>query len=590
ARQLLLETDRRILLLERREAGSAPPQKVGESTVQVGGYYFSRVLDLEEYLWRHHYMKYNLRFYWRTAGNAAAPDGSATERTHNDRFEDYSQAYIRNFSNIPCYQLDRKVFESDLLELNDRSERFESVAGARDLEVDLATGGDAHRVRFRSGEHSREIAADWVVDCTGRQRAMARKLGLRKPNPVRHGAVFWWVDGLVDIDRLTDLSTAEIRKKPQRRHQGHLPTWLATNHFCDEGLWFWVIPLQGKTSLGLVYDKEVVDFTIKDVRTAELATDFVCRRFPLFARDLPEREVLEFGAFKDYSYDCERTIHPDRWAMSGMAGRFSDPLYSPGSDLIAIHNTLIVDAIKTRDRQALEAQCRLYEPLMRAVYQAYIPSYAESYDTLGDAEAFSLKYTWELTVYFAGYVFPFLNDLFTERRFVLAFMRLFSRLGPINLSVQKLLSGFYQWKKERFEPAEEPIFHDFTSLGPLAAAEKTFYEIGLPIPEAKAVLSRQVRNLEELALFLYAWVASRVVDDPRVLTHAGFLESVDVSKMRFDADEIRERWRACGPGADAAPQTWSFDHRVLEPFRRAGAPRETAAAVGAPHEVTAGAR
>jgi len=27
-----------------------------------------------------------------------------------------------------------------------------------------------------------------------------------------------------------------------------------------------------------------------------------------------------------------------------------------------------------------------------------VPSYAVSYDALGDQEAFSLKYTWELTV------------------------------------------------------------------------------------------------------------------------------------------------------------------------------------------------
>ena len=43
ARQLLLSTDKRILLVDRREV---PPerQKVGEATVQVSGYYLSRVL------------------------------------------------------------------------------------------------------------------------------------------------------------------------------------------------------------------------------------------------------------------------------------------------------------------------------------------------------------------------------------------------------------------------------------------------------------------------------------------------------------------------------------------------------------------
>ncbi len=74
----------------------------------------------------------------------------------------------------------------------------------------------------------------------------------------------------MDVDRLADLSSREIRLKKERRHTGHLPSWLATNHFCDEGLWFWVIALQGKTILGLVFDREVVDY--KDVSSVEKAT------------------------------------------------------------------------------------------------------------------------------------------------------------------------------------------------------------------------------------------------------------------------------------------------------------------------------
>ena len=92
ARQLLLlDNEKKILLLEKRAQNPAKRQKYGESLVQVGGYYFGKVLDLEEHLFREHYMKYNLRFYWKNA------------HRDNTNFEDYSQAYIRPFSNIPCY-------------------------------------------------------------------------------------------------------------------------------------------------------------------------------------------------------------------------------------------------------------------------------------------------------------------------------------------------------------------------------------------------------------------------------------------------------------------------------------------------------
>jgi len=557
ARHLLLDSDKTILLLERRAAIPPPRQKVGESSVQLAGYYFAKVLDLERYLLHDQLMKYNLRFYWKSAGRA------------NDGFEDYGQGYIRNFSNIASYQLDRNTLEGELLRLNRRDRRFTFHPAATDLAVDLATDGGRHGVRFRAGEAPpATVTADWVVDATGRGRFLARRMGLRRRNPIRHGAFFWWVEGLVDVDKLTGMSPRERRLNPDRAHTGHLPFWLATNHFCDEGLWFWVIPLRHKTSLGLVYDNRLIDS--REVFSVEKATRWVCERFPLFARDLPQRKVLDFGGLKDFSHDCGQTISAERWAMAGEAGRFTDPLYSPGSDLIAIYNTLIVDAVKTGDRQALDAKCRLYEQLMRAVYQAYVPTYATSYDALGDQETFSLKYVWELTVYFAGYVFPFINDLFTDRRFALAFMRLFTRLGPINQGVQDYLSDFYQWKKKNLPPPPAPIFFDFSSLAPLRTAEKTFYRVGVSVSEAKAELARQVENLEELARFVAARVASVVVGDAALIRNRRFVAGIDVAALRFDPAAIEERWARCrGEGGE---YPWSFDPAVMEVFDRAPQP------------------
>ena len=97
SRQLLLYTKKSVLLIDKRvNPPKEAPQKYGESLVQCSGYYFSRVLDLEEHLLIEHYLKYNLRFYWPTEGLA------------NQGFEDYSQSYARKISNIATYQLDRQ--------------------------------------------------------------------------------------------------------------------------------------------------------------------------------------------------------------------------------------------------------------------------------------------------------------------------------------------------------------------------------------------------------------------------------------------------------------------------------------------------
>jgi hypothetical protein len=143
----------------------------------------------------------------------------------------------------------------------------------------------------------------------------------------------------------------------------------------------------------------------------------------MFARDLPHRKILDEGRLIDYSHDCRQTISPERWAVVGEAGRFTDPLYSPGSDLISIYNTLIVDAIQHDEDESLVERCRAAEQIQRVMYEAYVPSYAVSYDCLGDQEAFSLKYTWELAVYFGFFVFPMFNNLFASRAFMPAFLR-----------------------------------------------------------------------------------------------------------------------------------------------------------------------
>src|SRR6185436_1083355 len=185
ARQLLLYTDKTVLLLDRRDnPPEDAPQKYGESLVQLSGYYLSRVLDLEEHLLVRHYLKYNLRFHWTTEG------------LENTGYEDYSQSYIRKQSNIATFQLDRNLLEAHLLEITTATNRCRLVGGIRNLKVELGPDGADHQVSWKGGS----AKSRWVVDASGRAAVLQRQLGLRKANPVRHGAIFFWVEGLVNIE------------------------------------------------------------------------------------------------------------------------------------------------------------------------------------------------------------------------------------------------------------------------------------------------------------------------------------------------------------------------------------------------------
>lgn len=556
ARQLLLESDKTVRLVERR-ATPTTRQKVGEATVQVSAYYFAKVLQMEEHLLRAHYMKYNLRFHW--------PAGAPSEH-----YDGYSQSYIRPLSNIATYQLDRNKFEAELLRVNLQSARFVFDAGAEALDVDLRAEGEPgpHAFRYRLNGVPRMGSATWVVDASGRGRFLARALDLGRETPIRHGSTFAWVDGLVDIEKLTERSASEVRTKPERAWLGHLPPFLATNHFCGEGFWFWVIPLHGRTSLGLVYDPRRVPR--QEVDTPEKMIAWVCRRFPLFARDLPQRPLVSSGSFADFALDGAYTLSDRRFALVGEAGRFSDPLYSPGGDLIALYNTLVSDAICETDPDLLPGKVRLYEQLARSFYEAYVPSYAVSYDTLGDQECFSLRYTWELTVYFAFYVFPFVNGLFTQPTFGTGYLRRFGQLGAANRALHAFLTGYYHWKKARGLAGGDDgkrVYLDFMESGHLRAAESCFYQPGLDSQAARSLLDGQVRNLDELARAIVAHVTQRVTGDARALS-AEFVDGIDFEHLSFDPEDMLRALAALPASLTSRP--WGRALTCLARFGHAG--------------------
>lgn len=561
AAQLLKYTKQpNILLLDKWEDPPRPTQKVGESLVQVSGYYFSKILDLEDYLMINHYLKYNLRFYWQTG-------------TGDDFWEDVSSSSIRIISNIPNYQLDRNKLEQHLMWRNKQDARFQFVGGVRDINVDLSENDDPHTVSFNKGT----TKCTWIVDTSGRSSVLKRKLELQKESPIKHGATWCWVEGLVNYEKFTDHTWTEILKDPARQKTGHFPYVNATSHFCGKGRWFWVIPLHNITSLGLVFEHDSVN--PEEVSSAKKMIEWVCKDWPMFARDLPNRKVVDEGRYISYAHDCKQTISAHRWALAGEAGRFTDPLYSPGSDLIAIYNTLIVDAIETTDKAALEEKVVMAEQIERAMYEAYVPTYALSYNALGDQECFTMKYAWELAVYFGFYVMPFLNQLFTNRQFMQTFLRRFAIFGPINKNVQQFISDFYKWKYANgVKPLQDPHHIEYYSLTPLKESETLFYEVGITVAQAEDQIEKHVERMREFARYIYAHVYAVMLGDKKVLLNDAFVKSLKLRDVKFDPEKMRQDYAPFAGCEDV--YEWKLNPFALEPFINARVEALSAAVSG----------
>ena len=297
--------------------------KVGESTVEIGAHYFSSVLGLREHLDAEQIRKFGFRFFFSEGSEEI---GRCTELG------------VSQLLPTPSWQLDRGRFENFLGEhARALGVQFRDAAIVRGIELD-ALGG--HEVRFEHDGGQHVLGARWIVDASGRAGLLKRKLDLAEANDHEVNAVWWRVDGFVDPNLWSDDPRWLDRCDPPDR-------WRSTNHMCGPGYWFWLIPLaSGAHSLGIVCDARM--HPLEGMNTHAKAMDWLREHQPQVARSLeaPQHRLQDFMFLRDFSYGCKQVFSADRWALTGEAGLFLDPFYSPGSDFIAISNTYVCDLVE----------------------------------------------------------------------------------------------------------------------------------------------------------------------------------------------------------------------------------------------------
>lgn len=419
----------RILVLERR-AHPVPEaaHKVGESTVEIGAHYFESVLGLREHLVRDQLKKFGFRFFF------------------SDRREDVDATLelgASRYLSTPAYQLDRGIFENFLGE-HARALGIEFIDGATVRAAELGSQGAIHRIRYERESSAFEVNARWVVDASGRAGLLKKKLGLEQSNDHNANAVWFRIGAKVDVDEWSCDEAWRGRCDPPRR-------WLSTNHLCGEGYWVWLIPLaSGSHSVGIVCDARV--HPLETMNTFEKALAWLHAHQPRLARDLETKRHLlqDFAFFRNFSYGCKQVFAPDRWALTGEAGLFLDPFYSPGSDFIAISNTYIADLVARDMRgEPISGRSHIYQQLYFSFYESTLTLYQDQYPIFGDPEVFPIKVIWDYAYYWG-----ILCQLFFQRRLtdVTNIGRLSSELNhckALNLAMQKFLREWSTLSEKR---------------------------------------------------------------------------------------------------------------------------------------------
>ena len=408
-----------VTVLERRMHPVAEAAfKVGESTVEIGAHYFDHVLGLREHLDGEQLRKFGFRFFFSEG------------RTDIDQCTELGVSAILP---TPSWQLDRGRFENFLGE-HARSLGVDFVDDATVRGVDLDAGNAHHVVTFEHDGQRTQLDARWVIDAGGRAGLLKRKLDLTQSNDHNINAVWWRVEGKLDPDAWSQDSTWLARCTPPDR-------WRSTNHMCGPGYWFWLIPLSsGVHSLGIVCDADM--YPLETMNTHEKASEWLRHHQPQVAATLekPEHALLDFAFLRNASYGCKQVFSGGRWALTGEAGVFLDPFYSPGSDFIAMSNTFITDLIfRDRAGNPFAPYADIYQQVYLSFYENTLTLYQNQYPLLGDAQVMPVKVIWDYTYYWALLAPLFFGDRLTHIA-LLGRLRLhFDRARELNLAIQPLL-------------------------------------------------------------------------------------------------------------------------------------------------------
>ena len=366
---------------------------VGESTVEIAAQYLRDRLELADHLNTSQIRKMGLRMFFSHDGNADIAQ----------RMELGSSSFTPQVT----YQIDRARLEN---ELNRRclSDGVEITSG-RVTAVEFGTGGQPHTVLVQHGETTRSTSARWVVDASGRNRALPRQLDLKRTNEHHCNAVWLRVATEIDIGQWSDDPGWQARLVEGDRA-------MSTNHLMGEGYWVWLIRLaSGATSVGIVADPAFHPF--RDFNTLAKARSWLIEHEPQCAGVLAQHEHLikDFRVMKKYSHGATKVYDAQsRWCLTGDAGVFLDPLYSSGLDLVAIGNGLITDMItRELDGENVVARSGINDSLFRSLTEMWLNIYCNQYKLMGSPAVMTAKVIWDIAFYWG-----FLGLMYSNRRFV----------------------------------------------------------------------------------------------------------------------------------------------------------------------------
>ena len=519
ARQLLLrreELDVVVLEASDRDIPRAA-FKIGESSVEVAGRYFRDVLELADHVHDEQLPKLGLRYFFT--------EGDNTDISSRLEVGPLRAKVPVPFEGLllPSFQLDRGLLERHLASVLPDGVLWR---GARVTGVDLKGDGD-HEVTFRHGGAEHRVRGRWVLDATGRRGLLKQQLELALPVP-QHvvNSVWFRLDRPVRVDSWSDDPAWQARIGGPIR-------WHSTVHLLGEGYWCWIIPLVGdRTSVGIVFDERLHRFD--ELKTFGGAQGWLDAHEPQLAGAVraARGDLMDFMALPHFSMDAAAVTGGNRrWGVTGEAGLFADPFYSPGSDFIAIANTFHADLIlRELDGEDIGARGERATYYLKLLYNQFMEVYRDAYFVMGVPRVMTVKLAFDNAFYWGWVALLAMNDSATDPDLLDPFHDEVQR----SVSIMNRFQAFLRDWAEQEQPARQAVDVDQFDVRMLWA----IYSVLVRPIGGEVLHTRLSQNLDRLELFCEVVFRRVFADDPRVQAAAG----IDVHRMVFDP----ARWDAEG--------------------------------------------
>ncbi|HSZ71903.1 MAG TPA: hypothetical protein VK750_04460, partial [Cytophagaceae bacterium] len=266
--------------------------------------------------------------------------------------------------------------------------------------------------------------------------------------------------------------------------------------------------------IGIVADPAVHPF--EDFNKYEKAIEWLKTNEPLCYQKLSNPDdVLDFKILKHYAHHTERLYSADRWAVTGEAGAFLDPLYSPGTDFISMNNSWLTDLIlRDMEGEDIAFRAEIYEKTHMTIVDNWIPVYQNKYLLMGCTQIMVVKIFWDWATYWSVPCLLFTNKALTDLKLLKELFSSSESLGrKFGLLNKRMQDMFLDWREH-----DKTIFKN-RYIDPFDLSYLRQFQSGLDIQhDAKLLVQKIAENmttLEKVASEVFRLVSAHVNGTPR---------------------------------------------------------------------------